>query len=86
LKSAYVEEFGTTELKILKLVISYCCYFTKGFPTPSASYRYSSKEAYYSLALKMSNQGGLTNKNATKISSIVQDPKMASIFRQMEKQ
>jgi hypothetical protein len=86
LESVSIEDFGTIEQKILQLVISYCCYFSKGFPTPSAEYRYSSKEAYYSLALKMANEGGISKKNATQISSLIKDTPMASIFQQREKE
>ncbi|MEG4373128.1 hypothetical protein QUB19_26535, partial [Microcoleus sp. B4-C5] len=77
MESVSLEDFGTIEQKILQLVISYCCYFIKGFPTPSAEYRYSSKEAYYSLAIKMANEGGISKKNATQISW--EHPDFASI-------
>jgi len=83
LKSVSPAEFGTLDLKVLKLVVSYCCYFTKGVPTPSAEYRASSREGYYSLALQMTNEGKLRGSN-TKLSSIIKDTKMAARIKTME--
>jgi hypothetical protein len=83
LKSASPEEFGILELNVLKLVFSYCCYFKHNSPTPSPEFRSSNKEGYYSLAKKIAKKGKLRNINV-KVSSIIEDKKMAAIIQSME--
>jgi hypothetical protein len=83
-KSASVEEFGKIELKVLKLVVSYCYYFSKGLPIPSAEYQaIKTQEDYYYMARQLSTEGKLRVGSA-KLSSIIQDSKMAEIIRSME--
>lgn len=83
LESASLEEFAAIELKLLKLIVSYCCYFSKGFLTPSATYRASSRQAYYSLVRKITQEGKLRCGN-TKLSSIIKDRTLAEIVQLME--
>ncbi|WP_226581996.1 hypothetical protein [Microseira wollei] len=83
MKSASAKDFGTIELKVLKLVVSYCCYFMKGYPTPSSEYRESSKQGYYSLAIKIAHEGKL-RLIEPKLSSIVKDRIMSDIIQAME--
>jgi hypothetical protein len=83
-KSASVEEFGKIELKVLKLVVSYCYYFSKCLPRPSAEYQaIKTQEDYYYMARQLSTEGKLRVGSA-KLSSIIQDSKMAEIIRSME--
>jgi hypothetical protein len=83
LKSASPKDFGTLELKVLKLVVSYCCYFIKGYTTPSSEYRQSSKQGYYSLAIKIAQGGKLRGINP-KVSSIIKDRIVSDIIHSME--
>lgn len=83
LQSASPKYFGTIELKVLKLVVSYCCYFMKGYPTPSSESREINNQAYYFLALKIAKEGKLKEINP-KVSSIVKDRTMSDIIQLME--
>ena len=83
LDSALPESFGVIELEIVRLVFSYCCYFSNALLVPSANYKVSSKKEYYSLARKIARQGKIkcTDK---KLSTIIQDLKMRKIIQKME--
>ncbi|WP_293337695.1 hypothetical protein [Microcoleus sp. CAWBG58] len=84
MKSASVEEFGKIELKVIKLVVSYCCYFIKGLPRPSAEYQaIKTQENYYHMARQLSTKGKLRVGSA-KLSSVIKDSKMAEIIRSIE--
>jgi hypothetical protein len=77
------EKFGLIELKVCKLVVSYCCYFHQGFTVPSPQYRASTKQSYYTLAKQIAQQGKIKCTN-NKLSSIVADSTMSEIIRLME--
>ena len=84
LNSASAKKFSSFELNILKLSISYCCFFSKGFPTPSPEYRFSSREDYYSVAKQITKEVALRNNNQLKLSSVIKDTTFANIIQSLE--
>ncbi len=84
LKSNSVEEFAIIEINTLKLVVSYCCYFSKGLPRLSAEYQViKNREDYYDRARQLRTQGKLSI-GSVQLSSIIKDSNMAEIIRLME--
>ncbi|GAB4189316.1 MAG: hypothetical protein Fur006_30490 [Coleofasciculaceae cyanobacterium] len=82
LNSASEDNLSSFELNVLKLSVSYCCYFRKGLPTPSPEYRFSSSDDYYSVAKQMAKEVTLRNNNQLKkLSSVIQDKIFAKIIQ-----
>jgi hypothetical protein len=83
LRSASPEEFGAFELKVFKLVVSYCCYYCKRRLTQSTEYKHFGEIDYYQRANELSREGNL-RWSSHRLSSIIKATQMAEIIKSIE--
>ncbi|MBP0020060.1 MAG: CHAT domain-containing protein [Cyanobacteria bacterium SBLK] len=87
LNSASEEELTPSEKEIFMLVVSYCSYFSKGFPVPFHRYRFNSDRSYYKEVGTVMRAGKLSSSDrALKLSAIVKDSTLSKILSLMEGQ
>jgi hypothetical protein len=83
LRSASPEEFGAFELKVFKLVVSYCCYYCKRRLTQSTEYKHFGEIDYYQRANELSREGNL-RWSSHRLSFIIKATQMAEIIKSIE--
>ncbi len=83
-------DFTEIEIKLLRLVVGYCCYCCQGISPPakdlkniSCENRILSEKKYCKLISQVAGISNLMYAD-TKLSSIIKNPKIAKLIRAME--